>query len=305
MSQTNTSKLSTWVFWAPLRFAITSFIALGIVGILYTLIAGKIYAPAPIPMQPLLWLCAITCIGCIAAMLHKLPCTNIDRFSFIAIHNIQMLIATIFFIAFTYTIISNANEIIFRLILLETKSQPYFILTIFTFAIVTMYFFGILLSNIFAKIRRIQTLNIPTWKIICCIPFGFSALWTPGYILETNNKANAVTIKSNWYKKLTNKITEHQSSIVATFSVITMLSGFIYGLSGILLTYTLALIFGIWVLNIGTKKFLGHIAGKYTNWAIVVNIILIITFTVIYNYRTNTNKNIQINITETAQTINL
>lgn len=305
MSQTNTSKLSTWTIWAPLRFAITAFISLSLIGLLYTFIASKIYAPAPIPTQPLLWLCTITFIGCTIALFYKLPRTNIDRTSFIAVHNLQMLITSIFFILLTYILLNNANEIIFKLILLETKSQLSFILAISIFAIIMLYTFGILFSNIFAKFRRIQALYIPTWKIICSMPFGFSALWTPGYILNTKDKANSIDIKSNWYKKLTNKITERQSSVIAVFSIITMLSGFIYGLNSILLTFTLALTFGIWALNIGTKNFTNNIGGKYANWAVIINIILIIIFITVYSFRTQTNENMQINITETEQTINL
>ncbi len=305
MSQTNTSKLSTWTLWAPLRFAITAFISLSFISLLYTFIASKIYAPAPIPTQPLLWLCTAAFIGCAIALFYKLPRTNIDRYSFIAVHNLQILITSTFFILLTYILLNNANEIIFKLILLETKSQTSFILAISTFAIITLYTFGILLSNIYAKFRRIQALNIPTWKIICSMPFGFSALWAPGYILNTNDKSNSIVIKSNLYKRLTDKITEHQSSVIAVFSVITMLSGFIYGINSILLTFTLALIFGIWSLNIGTKKFLGNINDKYTNYTIIINIILIIMFIAVYSFRAQTNKNIQINITETEQTINL
>ena len=305
MSQTNTSKLSAWTLWTPLRFAITAFISLSLIGLLYTFIAGKIYAPAPIPTQPLLWLCTAAFIGCIIALFYKLPRINIDRYSFIAVHNLQILITSTFFILLTYILLNNANEIIFKLILLETKSQLSFILATSIFAIITLYTFGILLSNIYAKFRRIQALNIPTWKIICSMPFGFSALWAPGYILNTNDKSNSIVIKSNLYKRLTDKITEHQSSVIAVFSVITMLSGFIYGINSILLTFTLALIFGIWAINIGAKKFIGNIGGKYANWAVIINIILIIMFITVYSFRTQTTKNIQINITETEQTINL
>jgi hypothetical protein len=305
MPQTNTSKLSTWILWAPIKFSIITFICLTIVGLLYTFITAKIYAPAPTPTQPIIWLCTITFIGCIAHMFYKLPRINFDRASFVATHNSQMLITSIFFILLTYIVINNATEIVLQLILLETKSQPTFVLLISAIAIFILYIFGILFSNIYAKIRRIQALNIPTWKIVCSMPFGFSALWTPGYILNTNDKTNNISIKLNWYKKLTDKIITHQSVLIAVFSVITMLSGFIYGLNSILLTFTLALIFGIWALNTGTKKFLNNIGGKYANWAIIINIVLIITFSLFYRITNNLQKQQQININSTEQSINL
>lgn len=305
MPQTNTSKLSTWILWAPIKFSIITFICLTIVGLLYTFITAKIYAPAPIPTQPIIWLCTITFIGCIALMFYKLPRINFDRASFVATHNSQMLITSIFFILLTYIVINNATEIVLQLILLETKSQPTFVLLISAIAIFILYIFGILFSNIYAKIRRIQALNIPTWKIVCSMPFGFSALWTPGYILNTNDKTNNISIKLNWYKKLTNKIIAHQSIAIATFSIVTILTCFIYGLNSTLLTFTLALIFGIWTLNTGTKKFLNNIGGKYANWAIIINIVLIITFSLFYRITNNLQKQQQININSTEQSINL
>ena len=137
------------------------------------------------------------------------------------------------------------------------------------------------------------------------MPFGFSALWTPGYILNTNDKTNSISVKSNWYKKITDKIITHQPVLIAVFSVITMLSGFIYGLNSTLLTFTLALIFGIWTLNTGTKKFLNNIGGKYANWATIINIVLIITFSLFYRITNNLQKQQQININSTEQSINL
>ena len=94
MSQANTSKLSTWILWAPIKFSIITFICLTIVGLLYTFIAAQVYAPAPIPTKPIIWLCAITFIGCIAHMFYKLPRIHFDHTSFVAVHNSQMLISS-------------------------------------------------------------------------------------------------------------------------------------------------------------------------------------------------------------------
>lgn len=303
MQKTNTYKLSTWTLWAPLRFAVFTFCALTMTSLLYTFIATRIYTPAPIPQTPLLYLIILTFIGCATLFFIKLPRITPDRQSFIAAHNAQITLVSITFILISFLLLKNANEIIFKLIIMESSSTPSFIITVATFCIIFLYLIGILLSNFFLKIRRIQNFKIPTWKIILCIPFGFSALWTPGYILPTANTTNSsITIKSNWYRNLTNRITSHATTTIATYALITMLSGFIFGINATLLTFVFALIFGIWALQIGTKKFTKNITRQYTTFAIIINLILIAITACAYIY---TPKITSINIHETTETINL
>ena len=305
MKETNTTKLSSLVLWQPLRFATITFLALSITGLLYSLIAGKIYAPAPVPPQPLLWLCLFAFMCCTSLFFYKAPRFIPDRTSFIATHNAQILLISVAFILMSYYLSQHAQEILFKLMLAETISAPTFIITITAFCLVFLYLVGVLLSNIFLKFRRIQNFNIPTWKIFCSIPFGFSALWTPGYILpDEHASTNNITIKSNWYKKITNTITSHKTTTISVFTLITMLSGFIYGINTILLTFILALIFGIWSLTTGTKKFIKSMPNKYSTFSVIMNIAIIIILTLGTRIYTNLNKT-TINITETTETINL
>ncbi len=304
MKNTSTSKLSTWVFWAPLKFALTTFIATSIISLLYSVIAGTIYTQTPAPYQPLLYLCITTFIVCTIKMFSKLPHIIPDRNSFIATHNLQTILTSGAFILTTFYIMQNANKILFHLATISNSSfVTFFIFTISS--ILILYLIGVLFSNFFLKFRRIHSFCIPTWKIICSIPFGFSALWAPGYILKTaDKKTDQIEIKSNWYKRLTNTITLHQSTTIAIFTLITMLSGFIFGLNSVLLTFILTLIFGIWSLTTGAKKFINSMPNKYAIFAIIVNITTIIILTLGTHLYTNLNTT-RINISENTETINL
>ena len=304
MKNTSTSKLSTWVFWEPLKFAITTFIATSIIGLLYSVIAGAIYTQTPAPYQPLLSLCITTFIVCTIRMFSKMPHIIPDRNSFIATHNLQTFLTSGAFILTTFYIMQNANKILFYIATISNSSLVIF--SLFTISsILMLYLIGVLFSNFFLKFRRIQSFCIPTWKIICSIPFGFSALWAPGYILKTaDKKTDQIEIKSNWYKRLTNTIILHQSTTIAIFTLITMLSGFIFGLNSILLTFILTLIFGIWSLTTGAKKFIKSMPNKYAIFAIIVNITTIIILTLGTHVYTNLNTT-TINISENTETINL
>jgi hypothetical protein len=160
---------------------------------------------------------------------------------------------------------------------------------------------GLYITNLYAKILRIQQFQIPLWKIILSIPFGFSALWIPGYLLSTKPEKNiSLPIKHKWYSKLIKWTISDNINTISMFVFITALSGFFIGFEPMLLTFTLTLIFGIWTLKIGSKKFEYKIKNKYSTVAVIINIIFITIFAMMYT--TSKPSNIQINITDTQIT---
>lgn len=302
---TNTSKLSTWLFWAPLRFAISTFFAVTLTGILYIIISALIFSSTPIPQAPLGALTSLVILYCIYLTERKLPRNELDQASFVMIHNAQTIFGALLSMISSYMIIRNINEIAFKLMLLENQSTLLFILTITLSTIFLLYIPGILITNFFAKFRRIQSFDIPTWKIICSIPFGFSALWIPGYILNTRSKPEThITTKITWYKKLTNLVLSNPTNTIITFIPVTLMSGFLFGLYGILLALIFSLIFGIWMMQIGQKKFIKNIGGLYASISVIINIVLIMLTICMFIFTPTPTQNIQINISETQQTTN-
>lgn len=302
---TNTSKLSTWLFWAPLRFATTAFVATILTGILYIIITGALFQSNHIPQRPIALISLIMILACIYLLERKLPQNKMDQTSFVLVHNAQTILASVLFIISSYTIIHNINRILFYLMTLETRSTLLFILTIMLGTIFLMYISGILITNFFAKFRRIQNFNIPTWKIIFSLPFGFSALWVPGYMLNnTTNNKTGISTKINWYKRLNDIIVSSPANLITSFIPTTILSGFLFGLNGILITFTLSTIFGIWVSKVGQKEFIKNIAGKYTTTSIIINIVLLACTLLMLKHMPTSQQDIQINISETQQTIN-
>lgn len=299
---TNTSKLSTWLFGAPLRFALSTFFAVTLTGILYIIISGLVFSSTPIPQGALAILTPLVILYCIYLTERKLPRNKLDQASFVMIHNAQTVLGAFLFIISSYIIIRNINKVAFKLMLLEGQSTPLFILTLTLFTIFLLYILGILITNFFAKFRRIQSFNIPTWKIIFSLPFGFSALWIPGYMLNNTPKPETcISTKVTWYKKLTTHVLSNPTNTIITFIPVTLISGFLFGLYGILLALTFLLIFGIWILKIDQKKFIKNIGGLYASISVIVNIVLIITTICMFR---PTPTNIQINISETQQLIN-
>lgn len=131
-------------------------------------------------------------------------------------------------------------------------------------------------------------MKIPTWKIILSIPFGFTALWVPGYILpDSTKKSNEGIAQSDWQKSITNWIVKGTKNTAIAFIIITLCNLYL-GIKPILLTFIFALICGIWALQIGTKKFLKNIGARYSTLAVAINIVTILIMLTLSIYTTNT-----------------
>ena len=293
--------LTTWLLKLPFKFAVTSFTLIILLSFLYPFIGGLFYStPQELPTRPVFILIGLTILASIYFSVRKTPSIKMDNSSFISIHTAQTLLMFLLFSASTYLLLSNQQNILFKIMLMETSFSGATSIFILLIAMYFLYMLGIEIFNIYVKIRCMQRFNIPTWKIILSIPFGFSALWIPGYLLNTTKTKKSTTeIKSKWYAKLINWTTKTQLNTISMFVFITVLSSFFAGLNAVLLTFSFALLFGIWVLQVGTKKFEKNIAKKYSSVAIIINIALIILFICTYIFAPKTQQNIQINISDT------
>lgn len=295
-------KLSNWLYKQPLKFAGLTFILSTIATFFY----GGFFILRGIPMNPmpLMILIFTIFILCIINLIKKLPNSNLDQQSFIAIHNAQTILYFIGIFLTSVIFIKHAEQNIMNILL---QSQPTF-LSFFYLSLLTLFFlylFGLYIANLYAKFRRIRSFGIPTYKIILSMPFGFSALWTPSYILSnTTDTKSTKKINPKWYKKFNNWILSNKTNCIISFILITIFSELIFNFNKMLLTLTFALIFGIWALQVGIKKFTKNINGAYTNMAIISNIILIIVIS-IFSLSSPTptiTPDTEITITETIQT---
>lgn len=303
MKKNKTAKFSTWTLWAPLKFAVTSFCIMITTAFIYSLIAGAIYTPSSIPQTPLLILLALGLAGAIAIEIKSLPHAKIDRTSFIAIHTTQTIILSGLFIISSYLLAYYAQQIMFYLFMLETRISATFTITLTASLLFYLYIMGLLFANIYAKYRRARTFNIPAWKILFSIPFGFSALWAPGYIIKsTSNKATTFPPQSKFLNCITNWIIARPSHTIASFILVTTFSGFFFGFNLVLLTFSLTLIFGIWALQSGTKNVTKNIANKYATSSVIFNIAIISITILFFALTPPTTQNVEINISD-IQTI--
>ena len=285
MKQAITNKISTWTLIQPLKFVLWSMAMVLTSAFAFHYIADRM-GQNPLLTQTVIQYASLILIGINAIiLLFKLPRDPINQKSFVAIHNAQSVIWSAIIIGAFYIFTSQMQNVLINMAAFSPRAKTIFIITMTIAALAFLYTTGLTVSNLYIKYRRARTLNIPAWKIWFSMPFGFSAMWIPGYFLADSKSTKFDTeIKTKWYSSLTNWILSSRAHTIIAFIIVCIISGIYVGLPGILLTFALASMFGIWTLQIGTKKFTNTIGGKYANSVIILNwliIICLVCFTLI------------------------
>lgn len=266
-------KLTSWLITRPALFAITSFAFMLIVAVICSLTIGQLL-PENIA-SPIAGV-AVTMgfLAAIVMLVRGLPAQNLDRRSFVAINNLQTFVISLSFMATTLLIVTNYQQIMLRLLWLEANSAASFIAIMLAAGLFSMYLTGLFIANLYAKYRRVRAMGVPMWHIIYTIPFGFTMLWIPGYMLPGAPQKNpALPVHSGWYAKLTDWIIARPINTAMAFVVLILMSAFLFGFHATILTFTIAIAFAIWVMITGVKKFKDNIAHGYTWAATALNII--------------------------------
>lgn len=306
MPTTKNQKLSSWLLSRPAIFALISFGLMFGATLLAMLVAYFLHMGDTSTRIMIGAATTLAFLTAIAVHVRKLPPHNLDQYSFVAINNAQTVIVSCVFIISIIAIIANAQNIMLRLLWLETHTAPGFVLLMVIGALFYLYLTGIYIGNIYAKYRRVRTLGVPMWRALCTAPFGFAMLWIPGYILPDNtDKEPILTVRSSWYSKLTKWIIGNPTHTAAALTIVLLLLGMFFGFNAMLLSFGLSLVFATWAMCTGIKKFRTNIGGAYTWTAIGINIaawIIIISLAILAP-KLPQNNDVNITINETVEAL--
>ena len=280
------TKLNNWIFKSPFKFALISFGFSFLAVLIYNLFLSDT------PASVLFTLILLGLIAATTIQIRSMPRITFDRQSFVATHMAQTITMVASFLLILF-ILPWFN--IYGPALSVTGTLAYIV-----FALFALYTIGLLICNFYIKFRRIYDLKIPVLQTILTIPFGFSALWVAGFFMNEPKTKNASVITSQPYNKLIQKILSRPILLALAYTITTLLSGFIFGIRPVLLTFALALGFGIW--SIGNKHTKSELPRRYTAYAIIVNICIWVAFFVFVFSANQITPDVQINISDT-QTI--
>lgn len=294
------SKISNWLIWQPLKFAGTLFVTSCIIIFLYSALCTIFQKPISIPTA--IALSALVFIYCTVKLIQRLPKHKMDRTSFVMIQNAQTILYFVGTLLSLVLFINYGQEYITETLYAQHRTTLWSYAFLILLSTIALSIIGLKISNLYAKFLRIRSLGIPTYKIFLTMPFGFSALWIPGYILPSASKEQqSYTTKIKWYNKFTKWTVRNLGNCITAFILICICPGLFTNLNATLLQIMLALIFGIWAMQIGAKKFTTKINGGYTTFAIIANIILLIGTIFIFTLgATHSAPDVEINITETT-----
>ena len=278
MTEKTHQKLSSWIFWRPLKFAFVSFAFMVGVALLYGMTAAYVFHATVAPRMPLVILLTLAFTVAAIMMLRRLPNENLDRRSFVALNNAQTFVVSGLFIISTLVIVANAQQIMLLMMWMEANSNNTFLLVMIAMGLFYLYLAGLFMANVYAKFRRCRAMGIPAGKALCTLPFGFPLLWIPGYVLPEKATRNpALPLRAKWYARLTDWIMSGPVKTAVVLIALILFSGFFFGFNSILLTLSLAVIFAIWGRIVGMEKFRREIGGRYTSFAIIANVVVLVS----------------------------
>lgn len=268
-------QLSVWLLWSPLKFAFTAFGSMLVLFLIYSFIMPLVLKGeslhASLELLVAIWLFALVIAAIL--MIRNLPRENLDRYSFIALNNAQMFLLSGLFITFSLIIAPYAQTIMAKAFLFDIR---FMMIAIFVM-LLYLYLFGLFFSNLYAKFRRVRAMGISSGKAICSLPFAFALLWIPGYIVpEQKVETPVLQLNEKWYRNLTNQIASYPLTTAVILICLIAFSGFFFGFNLTLLTLILSVVFAVWAKIQGNEKFRKNISKNYANFAVTLNVILII-----------------------------
>ncbi len=285
MTKTQSPTLRTWLLTKPLKYAIAIMCLFILVSFIYGIFSPNMFAPAS--QIALGGVATLVCGLATLYFAYRLPRIRVDRPSFVALHNAQNFIISVTFLLTAIFVLTSYNQALLYLMYLDAKSHLLVTLIIIAIALLYLYITGLFICNVYLKFMRAREMKIPTWKIIFSIPFGFSLIWIPGYLLDAPTpRKPGQPIHASWYKRLNNWVLSCPLNTVITFTTITVMSGFFFGFNAVLITSIAALILGAWLMASNQKTLRSNIGGLYSTVAVILNIIMLVAFFTISTSRT-------------------
>ncbi|HNY25025.1 MAG TPA: hypothetical protein PKJ33_00540 [Alphaproteobacteria bacterium] len=271
------SKLASWFFKEPVKFAFLSFGLIFGVSVIYLLARGIFGAGFGIPPLFFLTLVLVSLFFAAYKLISWLPKDKLDRHSFVAVDNGLSMIYFIVFVGFTLLIANSTQSLIFYAMWLQHSSMVLFFITAILGILGYLYVFGLLIANLYATYNRAVTMGVPKWKVLLSLPFTFTIFWATGYLLPEEKKSTPVIeIKTKWYARFTNWVVAKPINSLIVFLFTAIFFGLMFESYSTGLTIFLTAIFGIWLLFQGVSKFRKSIGGAFSTFVAVLNIVVVL-----------------------------
>ncbi len=265
--------LKQWLVSTPIFFALTSFLF----AVTLSVLAGLLMPKSETTLSIIGTAMIVTTIISGILAIRRIPTHKMDRAGIVTIFNIKMIILVLMSVI---SLIMAFNLVPLQMWLLTLMQNPTGIIIGFLLAVclvlLSLYILGVTIMGFWACFLRARTMKIPLWKIIFSIPFGFDMLWVPGYFIPAKqSKKPVVATNIKWISNLTNWTFARLSNAGFLFVALIIGTGIFNGLTTTLLSLSILLLFAIWIMQMGDKKFEKNIGNTYATTAVIINIVMI------------------------------
>jgi hypothetical protein len=270
-------KLSEWLFMAPFKFALLSFCTMVGFVLIFAIIAGAFNMAAAISSAPVAILMIIGMIISIWMLIKWLPAGDLDRKSFIAVSNGQLLVYAAILALSIITVAIWGNKLVMYSAWLQYYSMTLFIILATAISLVYLYILGVIIANLYAIYWRARAMGVPKWKLILSIPFSFLLFWFPAYLIpDAKQSKTIVPIKSKWYEKLTSWIVAKNSNTIISLIAMIVIITLFFDIYSFSLMILFGIVFGVWALITGIDGLRKNIGNNFSTMAASVNIAMVI-----------------------------
>jgi len=283
--------LATWLFGAPIKFAIVAgglFIAL--------IFAISLLAPTPVPGQEFVvplylriifigLLLLIPAFSIYMLVIRWTPSGNLDRRSFLGLSVTTTIISTTLILLACFAAWYFKSSIFALMWFMQLTASPTLMLTLLVLALfIVLYVLGIYMSAKYvAQYWRVRAMGIPRWKFLCAFPFGWSLLAYPAIFLpEEKKNENILPIKAKWLSWLTDWSFAKTSNAILLIIVLPLAATSLLLPDMAIMSVGVTLIpivifFGLWIW-LGKKKMNDAMPKWFSSMTIILNAIAIIAY---------------------------
>lgn len=271
----NAKPLSKWLFFWPAGFAVLA-LALAIIS---SVVIGQ---AAKFGSESLTGAVAFLAFLASAAFLVKKSIRlagpgAVDRRGFLSVNAGLSLVALCYYAFFLVIgmVLSMESVMMFQYRLFA-YSAPLYYVSLIPLALAALYILGVAVFAIIAAYKYAAGMGAPKWKLMLSIPFGTLFLGYPAYLMESENKAAAVSSKRKWFNAFVGWIMRAPLNGVAGLLLAAVAFSFFINLSLSLVLAASLVAFLVLFKACGRKKPASIFAGILSSVAIAVNIVYIL-----------------------------
>ena len=293
--------LARWAFWAPLKFALWSFVISVCLSAVYGAIATILGNTVKSNMIILITL--VVNLFAIYKTIKYLKSEYIGQRGLVAVLNTSLINLCISIAIFAFGFIKLVPMFYIIRFVPSAKNATILIISAILMGIIATYMLGLLISSIYAIYVRCVSMGVSKTKSLCTLPF--CPMWVAGYATSDKKTSGAdVRINSRIFAAITDWVVSTPLNTALTILIFIALYLLCVGLGSVFFATAIipAIMYVLWIAIRSRENLRKTIGGTFSTFAVILNVLTLCTFIWFavsqHNVSASTQNQTVINITE-------